>query len=59
MMRLSADCPVLDDKVLNASKLVRVVRDQRQAEAAGMRSNKKIVCPIIVPRVFRCVRIFA
>ena len=44
MMRLSADCPVLDDKVLNASELVRVVRDQRQAEAAGVRSNKKIVC---------------
>ena len=36
-------CPVFHRQVRNSSELPRIVRDRRQGETAGMRSNKQVV----------------
>jgi len=36
--------PIFDSKVSYSSKLLRIVRDQRHAEAAGMCGYEEVIC---------------
>ena len=43
--KLKSDGPVFQDQVMDSTELPRIIRNQRQAKAGGMRGNEKIVCP--------------